>query len=234
MWIEIRPPGAGVAIRATAAFEVAEISGPSIGGRRKRKSKGMCPRASLLKVTRRPAFSAKRSSSKSRFGSISSERFLSPGSENVQRLMRASRSLYEICLGARPQIDPDSFLQLAENRCALRDPNPARRGREMPFPPGPGSAALLLFIKTQFSNFVQKQDSFIRSAKQKPGAILHERLLERSASRARTAQTWRRPHVQSRNSTSTKDPSTARRFFFQFVDSFLPSRATVCRHPSDP
>src|ERR1700677_847134 len=90
MTVEIRPPGASVAIRATAAFRSRKFPDQlAVGDSANARN---VSRASLLKVTRRPAFSAKRSSSKSRFGSISSDRFLSPGSENVQRLMRASRS----------------------------------------------------------------------------------------------------------------------------------------------
>jgi hypothetical protein len=79
-----------VAIRATAAFRSRKFPDQlAVGERAKARN---VSRASLLKVTRRPAFSAKRSSSKSRFGSMSSKRFLSPGSEKVSGLARNSRN----------------------------------------------------------------------------------------------------------------------------------------------
>ena len=52
---------------------------------------------------------------------------------------------HEICLGAQPQMDPDSVLRLAETCCALLYPN---LKEEMSFPLGPEQHCP--FIKTQF------------------------------------------------------------------------------------
>src|SRR5580658_5300355 len=88
--VEIRPPGARVAMRATAALRSRKLPDQlAVGESAKARN---LSRASLLKVTRRPTLSAKRSSSKSRFGSMSSARSLRPGSKNVHKLMRASKS----------------------------------------------------------------------------------------------------------------------------------------------
>jgi hypothetical protein len=68
-WVEILPLGASVAIRATAAFRSRKLPTHIATGERAKLRN--FSRTSLLKLTCRPALSARRSNSKSRSGRIS-------------------------------------------------------------------------------------------------------------------------------------------------------------------
>ena len=68
-----------------------------------------------MEVTWRPASSAKRSNSKSRSGSMSSAQVLKPGSENVHKLIRASRSS-RTGLGEPPRTSLDWFPRAKEKQ----------------------------------------------------------------------------------------------------------------------